>query len=133
MLTPELASGAARLARMPVRPKPSGPFTRRQRQPASQRTPAGTAASAQTTESSASVRVSDTNGPAAAHSGRKAEASSRHTANVPANSSRFRLREVMARSDWHRPAPRQRRRRGPRPAVPRAPSSEIRPEPRAAT
>ena len=65
---------------MPVIPKPSGPLTRRQRQSFSERTSAGTSSCWHTIDSSASVRVTETNGPVVAQAGGGSSAASRHTA-----------------------------------------------------
>ena len=74
------ARGAVSPARMPVRARSSGPSTRRQRQPVSQRAPAGASVSGQTTESSSAVRVTEKRPDAAGMGGTGAPAGRRQTA-----------------------------------------------------
>src|SRR6266849_229267 len=73
-------------ATRPVTEKSNGPSSFRQRHPAAQTTPAGTAGSGQTTDSSSAVRVIETNGPVRAQSGTGAPLARRQTARGPGRS-----------------------------------------------
>src|SRR5882672_12666128 len=73
-------------ATRPVTEKSNGPSSLRQRHPAAQTTPAGTAGSGQMTDISSAVRVIETNGPVRAQAGTGAPLSRRHTARVAGRS-----------------------------------------------
>src|SRR5439155_13109058 len=81
-LIPARARALENEATRPVTEKSNGPSSLKQRHPAAETTPAGTAGSGQTTDSSSAVRVMETNGPQRAQAGTGAPLSMRHTANV---------------------------------------------------
>src|SRR5439155_16102699 len=82
-LIPARARALENEATRPVTEKSNGPSSLKQRHPAAETTPAGTAGSEQTTDSSSAVRVMETNGPVRAQEGTGAPLARRQTASGP--------------------------------------------------
>jgi hypothetical protein len=92
---------------MPVRPKPSGPSTLKQRHPFSARHPAATAYSGSTMVNSSSVRVADQKSVEEGRAGSGASGGKRQIANRPGKTQRGRLFTIrsfagsLIRSDYN--------------------------------
>src|SRR5262245_40577346 len=89
---PARASVVENEATNPVSEKSNGPSSFRQRHPPAARTPSGTAASGQMTDSSSAVRVTEQKEAASAQDGTDAFGSRRQTASVSGRSVKVRCR-----------------------------------------
>src|SRR5262245_30669673 len=99
---PARASAVENEATSPVSEKSNGPSSFRQRQPAAARTPSGTTASGQMTDSSSAVRVTEQNEAASAQEGTDAARSRRQTENVSGSSVKVSCRVPQLLQDEQR-------------------------------